>query len=139
MNEHVRRSGRQTVATKLFDPSNDSPMPQKQPQSKKTGSTSDKSKELFKSDVEEEKRGVNAEIPTDSANKNQKIDVFELTSDEEIEGRENSKSLANKKGAGRVLRIINQNLRRLALVQRGSLPLRHQKKNQQRPKRERLN
>ena len=75
-------------------------MPQEQPKSKKTGSTSDKSKELFKSDVEEEKRGVNAEIPTDSATNKQKMDVFELTSDEEIQGRENTKSLANKKGAG---------------------------------------
>ena len=102
MNEHVRRSGRQTVATKFFDPIYDSPMhmPQKQSQSKKTGSASHKSKELFKSDEEEEKRNMNSEIPTDSATKKQKMDVFELTSDEEIEGRENSKSLANKKGAG---------------------------------------
>ena len=104
MNEHVRRSGRQTVATKFFvphfDPSYDSPMPRRQPESNKTGSTSDESKELLKSDVEEKKRGVNAEIPTDSATNKQKMDVFELTSDEEIKGRANTKSLANKKGAG---------------------------------------
>ena len=102
MNEHVRRSGRQTVATKFFDPIYDSPMhmPQKQSQSKKTGSASHKSKELLKSDEEEEKRDMNSEIPTDSATNKQKMDVFELTSDEEIEGRENSKFLANNKGAG---------------------------------------